>query len=222
MKYLFMLIFFLFTSKFLVFAQEKGIIDSVNKDYTTREVVIKRKRISLGIAGYDYKGEINEYNRRTVNGLRLELIGIGFFLGAAPYSRFDRYDSLGLERERDYNEFEVNGLAIAPAGFGIKGKVQGLVLGGMINEINKVNGLMLGGVFFNEIYELNGVNINLLHCRTVETNGVQISAINRSKRLKGLHIGLINQTDKLKGVQIGLLNRAGKRWLPFINIGNQN
>ena len=87
---------------------------------------------------------------------------------------------------------------------------------GSINAENIVNGLNLNAACFNS--NNNGVCISAVMNRHYVMNGVTIAVIaNHDTKCNGLQISLINTSKKLKGIQIGLWNINQKRSLPFVN-----
>jgi len=146
----------------------------------------------------------------VVNGINIEGVGIPLLLYMIPHDPTERTDTVTIG-----NDFNINGLNMAPAGILQHGTVNGIALTGLYSFINQVNGAEFS-LFFNISYKLNGLSVSLNNS-TVELNGLQIGLFNKSKRTKGLQLGLINRTVKLKGLQIGLWNINEKRKLPIIN-----
>jgi hypothetical protein len=148
----------------------------------------------------------------VVNGLSLELIGVGFFLPLAPsspiYSEPDSFyyienkvDSIVCSYNRA--KYRINGISISAGG-----------IGG--HDIN-INGLNLSGI--NTLTaKTNGFSVCLLFNINGVVNGVSIGGlVNNTVQSKGLQIGLFNKTTRLRGFQIGLWNKNEKRGLPIIN-----
>ena len=147
-----------------------------------------------------------------VNGLSLELIGVGFFLPLAPSSPIyeSNDDSFyttevvdSIVQSYNYVKYKVNGISISPGG-----------TGGHDIQINGIN--------FSGINTLTGKTNGLSACILINVNGVVngISVgglVNNTIQSKGLQIGLFNVTKNLKGFQIGLWNRNEKRSFPIIN-----
>lgn len=148
----------------------------------------------------------------VVNGLSIELIGVGFFLPlvqSSPiyfesddfYLNDNNLDS--IVRSYNYPKYRINGMSISGGG-----------IGG--HDIN-INGLNLSGI--NTLTgKMNGLSVCVLMNISGVVNGVSIGGlINNSLQSKGLQIGLFNRTTRLRGFQIGLLNQNEKRSMPIIN-----
>ena len=98
------------------------------------------------------------------------------------------------------------------------------------SQFNRINGVQIGSVNAENI--VNGLNLNAV-CSDSNNNGVCISAVmnrhyvmngvtiaviaNHDTKCNGLQISLINTSKKLKGIQIGLWNVNQRRSLPFLN-----
>jgi len=147
-----------------------------------------------------------------INGLNIELIGVGLFLPLAPSSPiyFEDasfyYDSENVDSivdSYDFARYRINGVSFSFGG-----------LGG--HDIN-VNGINLSGI--NTLTgKTNGLSACILINITGVANGVTIGGlINNTIQTKGLQIGLLNKTIKLRGFQIGLWNENEKRSFPLIN-----
>ena len=147
-----------------------------------------------------------------INGLAVELIGVGFLLPLVPsnpiyfeaddfYQNDEKVDS--VVKSYDLINYRINGISISGGG-----------IGG--HDIN-VNGLNLSGL--NTLTgKTNGFSVCILINISGVVNGVSIGGlINNSIQTKGLQIGLFNKTTRLRGFQIGLWNRNEKRNLPIIN-----
>lgn len=172
--------------------------------------------VSLGIGSYPPK-------RCDVNGLKIDLLGLGFFLpmglGEDPF--YLGNDSLSLANLDtisflDTNQYQtngiylsltgdkedlVNGLSIHPIG-GLNTRSNGLSVFGLIGFNSMSNGLMISGLFSSSGVS-KGLNIS----------GLYSSAI----YMKGLQIALVNRSIKTKGIQFGLWNINEVRSLPLIN-----
>lgn len=98
---------------------------------------------------------------------------------------------------------KLNGVSISLLEFGEEFSFQGVQITGLVNKVDKVNGLSVSTLISDNVH-FNGVTISALHNRT--NNG------------RGAQIALINNATRLRGVQIGLWNRIGKRSLPLINM----
>ena len=102
-----------------------------------------------------------------------------------------------------------------PVKFSQFDRINGLQIGST-NGNNIVNGLNLSAACFDS--NNNGVCISAVMNRHYVMNGVSIAVIaNHDTKCNGLQISLVNTSKKLKGVQIGLWNINQKRSLPFVN-----
>lgn len=147
-----------------------------------------------------------------VNGLSVELIGLGLLIPLAPSHPFysnnpkllanNTYlDSIISTYTRD--KYRVNGISLSSGGLtGNEIAVNGLNLSGFNTLTAKTNGLSVC-VFANFSAILNGVSIAGLYNSTLQT--------------KGLQVGLFNTTKRLRGFQIGIWNKNEKRQTPFFN-----
>lgn len=161
-----------------------------------------------------------------INGVGLELIGLGIILPIAPSSPiYTEPDSLYHIRStydsivNTYNspKYVLNGLAVSPGGIaGYDIEVNGLNLSGINTLTSKVRGVSTG-IMFNFSGVINGVSISIIGNEALEISGVQIGAVTSSSQVKGIQIGLFNRTERLHGFQLGLWNRVGKRAFPFLN-----
>jgi len=188
------------------------------QDYTKRnffwyipseDVIINGIGLGFAINGADYK-QAKDTTTTIINGLCLELIGMGFFLPLAPgspiYPNDTTSENFNLETEISHYQDPlhlVNGFAISSFGFaGHSIQINGVNLSGLFTFTSKVNGFSASLVF-----NISGIS-----------NGLSISGLgNNSLHTKGVQIGLFNQCWKLRGIQIGLLNKNEKRTLPLIN-----
>ena len=174
---------------------------------------------------------LNDEPRFTnTNGIKFELIGIGFFMPLIPRSPIVDTDSAFILLQQDPLSERINGLNLSATGTvchcltngvtaGLVGQinfqVNGLAAALFMNFTQKHNGLMTS--MFNDAYYMNGLQIGLGN-NGFKTKGVQIGLLgNNAKEMKGLQIGIVNKTEKLNGIQIGLWNVNQKRKLPFIN-----
>ncbi len=146
-----------------------------------------------------------------INGISIELVGIGFFLPLAPtdvlydlkeedYKKQNKLDSV-LKTFHKIN-YKINGLSLSGGGLGGH---EILINGVSLSAINNLNG------------RLNGVSICPLFNAIGRSKGLSIGLFNWSIETIGLQIGGLNSTKKLKGIQIGIWNTNQKRALPFIN-----
>jgi hypothetical protein len=177
-----------------------------------------------------------EHYNAVVNGLNLEVLGIGtaaatigslFALSAMSIS-FDSMDTI----PEVYN-FQVNGISLG-SGFVQKGVLNGIgVGGGLIGKLNgisvgvvncmyRANGLVIGAVG-NAIAEMRGLGIAFMNDVGFRMHGVQVALLgnvvsngriledslrNKEKGLIGLQVGGANVvfSSSASGMQIGFLN----------------
>jgi len=147
-----------------------------------------------------------------INGLNIEIIGVGLLLLLAPSDPiYHKSDSAYFDNSyvdtiiNSYNsaKYKVNGISISLAGtVGHDININGINLSGLNTLTGKTNGLSTS-ILINMNGVVNGVSVAVLLNKTIQT--------------KGLQIGLFNQTKRLRGFQIGLWNKNEKRSLPFIN-----
>lgn len=153
--------------------------------------------ISFGLASVPNK----QRNVKT-NGIKVELLGVGFFTSMVPQSPIATNDTSYFDFMNAPLYETVNGIALSVFGTAADEKVNGITLGLWGEYLTQVNGV--GAVcFVNFVQKVNGVQAAFL--------------MNDSYELHGLQIGLLNRTQRLKGFQIGLWNVNSKRKLPFIN-----
>lgn len=160
-----------------------------------------------------------------INGLSIEIIGVGVGLPLAPsspiYTESEEFylndDNLASAiRAYDKSVFTVNGLSISPGGLaGHDINMSGFNISGLNTLTGKMNGVSVS-ILFNLSGVVNGISIGSLN-ETMKTHGLQIGFINHTTQLKGIQLGLFNKTIHLKGFQIGLWNKNNKRGLPIIN-----
>jgi len=173
-----------------------------------------------------------EHYNAVVNGLNLELLGMGtlftigplFALSAMAIS-FSSMDTI----PEVYN-FQVNGISLGSGfvqrgvlngigvGGGLIGKLNGISVG-VVNLMYRANGLVIGGVG-NAIAEMRGLEIAFINGAEFRMRGVQLALFgnvvykdslpNKERGLIGLQVGGANVvfSSSALGMQIGLLNRV--------------
>ena len=152
--------------------------------------------IAIGLA------EIKPECRTNVNGIRLELIGLGIGIGFAGFHPSDG-DTFESSDGQQFIPGTINGINLSLSGTIKSDNLNGLTIGGMAQILNHVNGLMLsiGG---NISVSINGVQGAFMGNEAGNVKGFQFCLIsNRAESLKGVQIGLFNKTEKIKGIQIG-------------------
>ncbi|MCC6701124.1 MAG: hypothetical protein IT221_06355 [Fluviicola sp.] len=153
--------------------------------------------ISFGLASVPNK----QRNVKT-NGIKIELLGVGFFTSMVPQSPIATSDTSYLDFMNAPLSETVNGISLSVFGTAADEKVNGITLGLWGEYLTQINGV--GAVcFVNFVQKVNGVQAAFL--------------MNDCYELHGLQIGLLNRTQRLKGFQIGLWNVNSKRKLPLIN-----
>lgn len=183
-----------------------------------------------GIAGGLIINGLREPNDSTVstivNGLSIELLGLGLLLPIVPSSPiYTDADSLYNSEVfvdsvvESYNSprYIINGLLLSPGGVaGYDVEVNGANISGLNTLTSKVNGISTS-IMFHISGIVNGVAIGGIANSAIQIKGLQISIFNEAIKVQGLQIGLFNSTKFLKGVQIGLWNKNSRRRLPIIN-----
>lgn len=153
---------------------------------------------------------------QTVNGITLNLIGVGILMPLIPYDpNDDNFDKLksdtavfkGIDDEiKNSSHAEKsdthNGIVLSLAG-AVTGKVNGIYASGFCAMTGEVKGLVMAP-FMNISFHVKGVSIG---------------GFNSVAKMKGLQIGIINKAANLKGLQIGIWNRTRKRKMPLFNWG---
>jgi hypothetical protein len=201
----FLLLFCLFcSSKIIAQANQRDFIFYLPAKNTT----INGLGIGLAMQPIDDDGYAN---RTIVNGLSVEVIGMGFVLPMAggPIDYSDSTESIP--------KYTINGLAISPGGVaGHDIVVHGVNISGIATLNQEMHGVSCGGLA-NICKRMKGVSIGGLGNSIGNGKGLQIGAFQHAYQMEGVQIGLVNQADSMHGVQIGLLNRIGNQFFPFIN-----
>lgn len=147
-----------------------------------------------------------------INGLNVEIVGVGFFLPLAPSNVLIPYDSSIdqiapvldslINEAKDPTPYKINGLNIS--------------LGGLAGHEVQLNGINLSGIC-TFTAQTKGVSIAYLFNLNKVMHGVSVGIINQTLEHKGVQIGVFNRSEKTKGIQIGLWNKNEKRSLPMFN-----
>jgi len=151
-------------------------------------------------------------SKTIVNGISIELIGLGLFLPLVSSHPLYNKDKSFYQNSKNIDsivnsyrlaKYSINGISLSTAGIaGEDVKINGVNLSGLNTLTGKTNGLSA-----STLININGV-----------VNGVSIGGlINNTIQTKGLQIGIFNITKRLRGIQIGLWNVNEKRKLPIIN-----
>lgn len=168
--------------------------------------------------------------KTLTNGLRLELLGLGFLSPIMPGSTVvnseEDYDAalarginqkvngINLCTTGTIGNCHINGLTVGGVGQSML-KVNGVSLSGLMNLVQKQNGLMIA--MFNDAFFMNGAQMGFSN-KAHFAKGLQVAALNNyADDCKGLQVGLINKSIHLKGLQFGLWNVNQKRKLPIVN-----
>ena len=182
--------------------------------------------LSFGV----FTGLSENHTNVLTNGLRLELVGIGFLLPLAPRSPIDERDSLIHIGEVKFTE-KINGLNLSGSGTVCEDCiVNGITLGAIGQYLYATNGISISFVgliaekhnglqlsMFNETHLGNGMQLGLSN-DAIDFNGVQVSLLgNHAIKSRGIQVGLFNKSKNLKGLQFGLWNVNQKRKMPLIN-----
>lgn len=112
----------------------------------------------------------------------------------------DNYSTNGINFSLLYNGFQSNGLSLVP----------------LYNITNNSSGIHFTGLFSKTDIG-KGLFVSILYSKVIDLNGVSLSIINHSEKIRGLQVGAFNKNEDEKGFQIGLWNINKKRSLPLIN-----
>jgi hypothetical protein len=164
------------------------------------------------------------------NGVRVELLGLGFLLPIIPSSPIAQSDGAFAEVMSRPVQQKVNGLNLCVTGTVGQCCVNGLSAGGigqsllksngvtvcsMINLVQQQNGLMLS--MFNDAFIMRGAQLGLSN-KSFHGVGLQLGALNNyAEDMSGVQIGLFNKSKNLLGLQFGLWNVNQKRKMPLVN-----
>jgi hypothetical protein len=171
---------------------------------------------------------------QIINGVAVELIGIGILAPLAPVDPVHPRDSAIRRSVANAlrNGGGVNGIALSLSGAEGLAFVNGIVVGGFCGLVLEVNGISVHPLF-NFTHHINGIGVGLVNA-TIHGNGLQGGFLNRADDLDGVQIGVFNRTDNLdgvqigvfnecygsfRGVQIGLVNIGPNGWMPILNVG---
>ncbi|NIG52587.1 LA_2272 family surface repeat-containing protein [Chitinophaga sp. Cy-1792] len=135
------------------------------------------------------------------NGLRLSIIGEGILVAFVPSDPTVDSDSALAEVKKESPTEIINGINISGTGIGGAYVVNGISLGFIGHLTNRTNGISIAT--FNYTQAHNGIQFAL--------------AYNLCYQMRGLQIGAVNKSKKTRGIQIGLWNCNERRKLPLIN-----
>jgi hypothetical protein len=163
-----------------------------------------------------------EHYNAVVNGLNLELLGIGTAYTFFPYPGFalrDMYRSFAsMDTIPEVYNFQVNGISLG-SGFVQRGVLNGIGVGG--GFVGKLNGISVGVIHC--MYRANGLVIGVLGNATAEMRGLKIALLNNvvGFRMRGVQLAILgngvfndrtledslpNKEKGLIGLQMGVFN----------------
>lgn len=90
----------------------------------------------------------------------------------------------------------------------------------LFNIADDCSGLQAGIILSSCDYNMNGLQLTLLHSGADVLSGIQVSAFNSASDVHGVQIGLFNSAQRVSGVQIGIINYT--RRLSGVQIGIAN
>jgi hypothetical protein len=183
--------------------------------------------ISLGLWSFNY----NSQPRYThTNGLKLELIGLGFGMPLISKSPVVESDSEFTELRSIPLSERINGINLSTTGTvchcltngvtaGLIGQihfqVNGVAASLLMNVSQKHHGVMVA--MTNDAYVMHGLQVGISN-NTYLGKGLQAGAFNSNlDKMKGIQMGIINKARHIEGFQVGLWNVNQKRKLPFFN-----
>jgi hypothetical protein len=164
--------------------------------------------IGIGPMNSGTKGNIPI--RQTINGLQLELPGMGFLRFPFQDGGKSYFESLD---GRDQG-VTVNGVLAAVAGSTGVDNINGVFISAFCGFAKRVDGVAVNPLNF--INRVDGTAVGVVNSFD-EGQGTTIGIYNSSKDYNGLQIGLVNERKSGDGLQIGLINIKGGRIIPFIN-----
>lgn len=161
-----------------------------------------------------------ESQKKTINGLNLDINPLGFLL-------FCFYDTSKIQNTNDV--LQQNGLNISLAGplrnnsnnginlsmYNYGSRMTGISLTAISNDVEELHGVSFG-TFGNFAKRGSGITVGIIN-GIVDYKGVQIGVINISKKINGVQIGLINKNIDGRNFQIGFWNKNSKRTMPIFN-----
>lgn len=163
--------------------------------WTFHEDSVTTYGVSVGLASFIPK-------KVTTNGIKIELLGMGFLVPLAPGAPHPVTEH-ELDSLKKNPDSIVNGLEISLSGTATCN--QGIVTGISAGYIGQVH------------LQVNGLSVSMIGNFAGEHNGLQLAASNWAGVMNGFQIGLINRCFNGKGIQIGLWNVNPERSMPFIN-----
>jgi hypothetical protein len=148
--------------------------------------------------------------RQTINGLQLELPGMGFLRFPFEDGGRSYFEGIG-GRDKGVT---VNGVLAAVAGSTGVDNINGVFVSAFCGFAQRVDGVSVNPLNF--ITRIDGTAVGIVNSFD-EGHGTTVGIYNSSKDYNGLQIGLVNERKSGDGLQIGLINIKGGRILPFIN-----
>jgi hypothetical protein len=162
-----------------------------------------------------------EHYNAVVNGLNLEVLGIGTAYTFFPYPGYalhDMYRSFAsMDTIPEVYNFQVNGISLG-SGFVQRGVLNGIGVGGGL--IGKLNGISVG--VFHCMYRANGLVIGVLGNAIAEMQGLGIAFKNNVRfRMRGVQVALFGNTvSNGRTLQDSLPNK--ERGLIGLQVGDVN
>ena len=153
-----------------------------------------------------------EHYNAVVNGLNLEVLGIGTVATAFSLSALSAMarSLASMDTIPEVYNFQVNGVSLG-SGFVQRGVLNGIGVGGGL--IGKLNGISVGVV--NLMYRANGLMIGFVGNEIAEMRGLEIAFINGVEfRMRGVQLALFGNVVRftMHGIQVAFFgNDVGFR-----------
>lgn len=171
--------------------------------------------IAIGLADTKFSDNSNSCHT-NVNGVKIELIGLGIGAGFLNYS--PAIDTVKAYNFLSDSLFTINGISLSFFGSILpRMNMNGVTACIFFQAFNSVNGIMFafGG---NSGTEVKGAQFSFIGNDALVMQGVQLTlGLNKADQIDGVQIGLVNKTRILNGLQIGLWNVNQNRSLPIVN-----
>ena len=181
----------------------------------------------IAIGFFNFTNDKNQ----EVNGIKVELMGMGFIGPLIPYFADQITGQNQLDSTRIKNAFKIRGLNISLTGTVEGSRMEGISIGGISTMHTQLRGISLAVFHANNIidmkgiqlapinssYKMRGVQLGLVFSAANDFKGIQIGSITSSTTMVGLQIGLLNFSKDTHGIQFGVININEKRILPIIN-----
>jgi hypothetical protein len=154
----------------------------------------------------------------NVNGLTIG----GFVIGSG--GNINGLSVSGLLTMADSDSSAISGVVISGIGVGANHAINGLVLAGLgIGTEGSINGIAASLLWINGGRNCNGIALTAGFMDSDTLRGIAIAGYAKTGFTEGLSLSAYNRTKELHGVQIGLINYAGNnpkgfRILPLLNL----